>query len=66
MTLLFLFPGTSGRQPRWEHCVDMTSEWLGMAVGAMYVNQNLPDEDRQQVDQPEICVKSNKKLQFYI
>src|SRR5215831_6901005 len=41
--------GTQEQRPRWKRAVDSTSEWLGDAVGQLYVKQFFPAASKQQL-----------------
>ena len=41
--------GITRDKPRWQKCVELTNEEMGMAVGAMFIRENFKKESKDTV-----------------
>lgn len=44
-----IFQGITRDKPRWQKCVELTNEEMGMAVGAMFIRENFKKESKDAV-----------------
>jgi len=48
----FRVSGTRSSIARWQYCLDVVNQWFGMTVGAMFVREHFPRDNRADVIAP--------------